>query len=179
MKKQVLWLVMLLLLMSGCAPKTGKLKVLEELKSGEMAEISIIRDYNIGMSGVHFYPTLNKEKIVGLNVENYSRFYLKEGSYNFGLVAPNVILGTWFNAESIMKNIIASKKYYFLLSLNFLGFIEIEEIVEEEAEKRISKGILIPTGSVSKTTDMVSSIIKPIGNLIGLKENIIQDKDVK
>ena len=178
MKNQIIWLAVVVVFISACSPKMGELKKLNELENEKMAEVIIVRKNNFGMGAIHFYPTLNEEKIVGLNVEDYSRFYLKDGNYTFGLVAPDVVFGTWFKAKSIIKNIVATQKYYFLLSVGFAS-IQIDEILKDEAEKLISKGTRIPTATVSKTTNTLSTILKHMGNMMGLKEDTTQYKDVK
>ena len=85
MKKQLLLWMSLLLLTTGCAPKMGKIHTMNESKSLATGEVSIIRNYNYGGSGVRLYPTVNNKKIAGLYTNDYIHFYLKEGTYKFGL----------------------------------------------------------------------------------------------
>lgn len=169
-KKSLLW-ISILLLTTGCAPKIGKLYVMDENKSALTAEVSIIRNYNFGGSGVRFYPTVDKQKIAGLYTKDYVRFYLKEGNYKFGLMVPDVIFGRWLDENSIEKKIGAEQKYFFLLSPTFIGTMEIEEIEQKEAEERMASSRLIKTGTLSDKAGVAVNIIKPLSNLMGLDEN--------
>jgi len=169
-KKLLLW-GSVLLLTTGCAPKIGKLYVMDENKSALTAEVSIIRNYNFEGSGIRFYPTVENKKIAGLYTKDYVHFYLKEGNYKFGLMVPDVIFGRWIDENSIEKKIKAEQKYFFLLSPTFISSMEIEEIEQKEAEERMASSRLIKTGTLSNEVGVVGDIIKPLSDLMGLDEN--------
>ncbi len=148
-----------LLFMFGCAPKMGKIYAIQEKKSEATAEISIIRNYNFGGSGIRLYPTVNNRKVAGLYTKDYVRFYVEEGKYIFGLSYPDVIFGKWVKEKEIKKYIKANNQYYFLLSPSLFG-MEIEEINKTDGEKRISSSTLIETGKLSSVPDCISKVYK-------------------
>ena len=170
MKKQLLLWISLLLLTTGCAPKIGKIHAMNESKSLNTGEVSIIRNYNYAGSAVRLYPTVNNKKIAGLYTKDYVHFFLKEGTYKFGLMFPDVISGKWIKANFIDKQIKSNSQYYFLLSPTLFS-MEIEEIEKEDAIKRISSSTLVKTGVLSNEAGVIVNAIKPIGDLMGLKEN--------
>ena len=148
----------------------GEIHTMPILKSESTAEISIMRNYNIAGSTTRVYPTVNGKKIAGLYTKDYVRFYLKEGKYTFGLMQPDIIAGRWIEENSIEKNVEANKKYYFLLSPAFLS-MEIEEINQKDGESRISTSDLVQAGSLSGDPDPISTILIPVGNIMGLDED--------
>ena len=170
MKNTVITLFTLLLL-TGCAPKMGKIQAMGEPKSSTTAEISIVRNYNFTGAGIRLYPTINDKKIAGLYTKSYVHFNLKEGSTTFGLMYPDVVFGKWKKGNNIEKYIEAKKQYYFLVSPIILGGFEIEEIEKNDAEERISSSILIATGTYSGQTDPLGKIIHPVADLMGLDED--------
>ena len=179
MNNKIICLVILLVLMSGCAPKMGKIKKMQEVKSRGMAEILIIRNYNYMGGGVRIYPTVNDEKIVGLYSNDYSKFYLDEGKYTFGLLVPDVVFGRWIKENTIIKEVKSRNKYYFLTSPNMIGGMEIEEIAKEEAEERISSSTRIKTGTISETSDPIAKVIRPLAKVMGLDEDDTQVEEKK
>ncbi len=158
------------LLLVGCAPKMGEIYTMPELKGESFAGVSIMRNYNFWGGGVRLYPTVNGKKIAGLYTNNHVQFRLHEGKYSFGLMVPDVVLGIWKEGNSFDKNIEANKQYYFLLSPGLMG-MEIEEIEQKEAEKRLASSDLIETGSLSDKLDSLGKVLMPIGNLMGLDED--------
>ena len=165
-------LLLLILVISGCAPKMGKIYAMNEKESQSTAKIFIMRNSNPMGSGVRLYPTVNEQKVVGLYSNNYTHFNLKEGKYTFGLLFPDVVFGRWIKENNILKEIKAKKKYYFLLSPTFLGGMEIEEIEKLEAEERISSDVFIKTGKLSKEpNNVVKYVVEPLSNMMGLDED--------
>ena len=163
------------LLLISCAPKMGKIHTMPELKGESSAEISIMRNYNFWGGGVRLYPTVNGKKVAGLYTNHHVQFQLHEGKYTFGLMVPDVVLGIWKEENNINKNIEANKQYYFLLSPGVMG-MEIEEIDQKDAEKRLLSSNLVKTGSLSENLDPLGKVLMPIGSLMGLDED--DDKSV-
>jgi len=168
--KKIIMCISALFFLVGCAPKMDKLYTIEENKSNKSAEISIIRNYNFGGSAIRLYPTVNNRKIAGLYTKNYIRFYLREGKYVFGLSYPNVVFGKWVKEQAIKKYVRANNQYYFLLSPSLFG-MEIEEIDKPEGEKRIFSSTFIKTGKLSNEPDAVVKLIRPISDILSLKED--------
>ena len=168
--KNIIMALVVLLLVSGCAPKMDKIHFMPEKKTESTAEISIIRNYNILGSAIRGYPTVNGQKIAGLYTKDYVHFNLEEGKYKFGLMFPDVLLGVWIKENTIEKYIQAKKQYYFLITPTFIG-MEIEEISYKDGEERISSSSLINTGNLSHEPDPVVKIIKPLTDTIGLDED--------
>jgi len=158
-----------LAIVTGCAPKIGNIHAMSEEKSKGDAEIAILRNYNLFASAVRAYPTINNQKIVGLYTKDYVHFYLKEGTYSFSLLIPDVLTGVWMEGNTIKKSIQKNQKYYFLVSPIING-MEIEEIDQKEGKERMSTSTLIHTGSLSEELDPIARVIKPVADIIGLDE---------
>ena len=168
--KRIVLTLFTLIVASGCAPKMGEIHSMPKLDSKTAAEISIMRNYNYIGGGIRYYPTVNGKKIAGLYTKHHVQFRLNEGTYTFGIMAPDVLLGRWVKGNSIEKNIAANKQYYFLLSPGLMGS-EIEEITQKDGEERISSSNLIQTGTLSENLDPLGKVIMPIGKVIGLDED--------
>ena len=170
MNKTLLGLSIVLVL-TGCAPKMGKIHTMMEPESNNTAEIFIIRNYNYIGSAIRLYPTVNDRKIAGLYTQNYIHFYLKEGSYTFSVKHTDVLLGRWIQGNIIKKIIDANKQYYFLLSPNIIMGMEIEEINDKNAEERLESSIHIQTGNLSHKPDKIVKVIQPLSDAMGLDED--------
>jgi len=158
------------LLFAGCAPKMGEIYTMPKLKSESVAEISIMRNYNFFGSAVRLYPTVDGKKIAGLYGKEYVRFHLEEGKHTFSIMFPDIVLGRWVEENKIEKNIEATKRYYFLLSPGIMA-MEIEEITQEQGEKRISSSDLVLSGSISDQPDALGKVLLPAFKVIGLGED--------
>lgn len=167
MKKKIILFIFTILLISGCTPKMGTIYQMQELKSKVTSKVSIIRNYSVLGSEVRFYPTVNKQKVVGLYLNDYTSFYLKEGTYTFGLLVPDLVFASWIKENSIEKELEANKHYYFLVSPTFSGHMEIEEIEKKEGEERISSSTFIGTGN----SGVLTEFIRPLSDLIGLNKD--------
>jgi len=176
MKKQLAWISFIFIITGCVAPKIGKMHTMNKVKNATTGEISIIRNYNFIGSGVRLYPTVDNNKIVGLYSNEYTHFYLKEGTYNFGLMFPDIVSGKWIQENTLKKKIKAHKHYYFLISPALLWGMEIEELKKEDAEKRIRSSKLIQTGTLSKDAGFIIQAMQPISHFLELEED---DKNIR
>jgi len=169
-----MFLFIALTLFSGCAPKRGLIHTMIDFPAETSAQITIIRNYNPIGSTVRYYPTVDGKKVAGLYTNEHTEFRLPAGKYAFGLMFPVVGLDTWWQDE-IEKNIEVNRAYYFLLSPKFklisITAVEIEEINIHDANKRLQRSTLVPTGSVSDNPDLAAKVLSIPSKIIGLQED--------
>jgi len=172
--KRIMLLLLALTLLAGCAPKRGVIHSFAELPAETSAQITFIRNYNPIGSTVRYYPTVDGKKVAGLYTNEHTIFRLPAGRYAFGLMFPIIGLDRWWQDE-MEKDIEAKRHYYFLLSPKFklinMTAVEIEEINQHDADKRVQRSTLVPTGSVSDNPDLAANVLSIPSKIIGLKED--------
>ncbi len=172
--KRVILLFLVLSLVSACAPKRGLIHTFAKLPAETSGQITIIRNYNPIGSTERYYPTVNGKKVAGLYTKEHTVFQLPAGQYTIGLMFPVIGLNTWWHDE-MEKTIEVNRKYYFLLSPTFklisISGVEIEEIDQIDAEKRVQRSSFIATGTVSENPDLAAKVLSIPSKIIGLKED--------
>jgi hypothetical protein len=141
--KFVLFSVLLAIVTSSGCANMSPLKTYPEADN-DSNNVTILRNYNFYGGGIHFWPTVNGERISGLLTNQHTSILLPKGTYVFGVKCSGGL-----GNRPLEVTLSDNDRRYFLLTPAFFGCAEIDAISESDARGRLAHSVRIQSGYVS------------------------------
>ena len=117
------------------------------VKPDNTVKITFIRNINFSRSACGTWPTLDGKDISGLMTGEYTKTISTAGTHKIGVRFWGGLKVFFWNHPQIDVNLKKNKEYFYLISSTIYSTMEIKEIAQEDALKRISKYKFISAGS--------------------------------